>query len=289
MNIKFRRTTCYRSDRGNALEIEENAIPMYVVLTRKCNASCKFCEYRCGESNIDIDKFENTLDKLNKFCDITSLHITGGEPSLEIEKLKQVINVYTSRFSGLVNINTNGSRLSELSGIDGLGSIALSRHDIKDEDNQRLFGNVHMPTLEELNNFKDKHKIHLSCNLIKGHVDSEEKLKQYLEMAASIGIFDIGLVSLMGVNEYCRENYVDFSDFNLSSIEKLKQIKWYENRVGKEESITCRCENYLYTASNFRLVSMYHRYAIKNSEIADYLVYENNQLKQGFSGEILEI
>lgn len=35
------------------------------------------------------------------------------------------------------------------------------------------------------------------------------------------------------------------------------------------------------------LISMYHRYAIKNNEIADYLVYENNVLKQGFNGNTI--
>ena len=40
---------------------------------------------------------------------------------------------------------------------------------------------------------------------------------------------------------------------------------------------------------NKNLISVYHRYAIKNTEIADYLVFEDNILRQGFNGKIIEL
>ena len=93
----------------------------------------------------------------------------------------------------------------------------------------------------------------------------------------------------MGVNEYCKNNYVDFSKLNVTSIENIKKVRGFCNRDSDTDRICCKCENYLYRASNMNLISMYHRYAIRNNEVADYLVYEDNNLKQGFSGHIIDI
>lgn len=55
-------------------------------------------------------------------------------------------------------------------------------------------------------------KIHLTCNLIRGIVDSEKAVIAYLEKAKSLGVYDVGFVSLMKVNKFCEDNHVDFSD-----------------------------------------------------------------------------
>lgn len=45
----------------------------------------------------------------------------------------------------------------------------------------------------------------MSCNLINGHIDSQEKVKDYLEIAADLGVFDVGFIGLMPKNEYCKQ------------------------------------------------------------------------------------
>ncbi len=64
------------------------------------------------------------------------------------------------------SVNTNGSRLKDLEGIDVLDNIALSRHHYDDEINNQIFG-INTADTDILDSFKDKHKLHLSCNLIK--------------------------------------------------------------------------------------------------------------------------
>lgn len=286
MNIYFKKRTC-RDYSGRQQDLIDNQIALYVVLTRKCNVACPFCEYTHEESNIDLDKFERCIQKLSKICAIQSLHITGGEPTLCIDELKQIVKIYKQYSNFHTSVNTNGTNLYKLEGIKELDNIALSRHAISDEDNREIFRSNLAPTLDEINNFRDKNKIHLSCNLIKGYIDNAEKIEQYLEMAAHLDINDIGLVSLMNANQYCKDNFVDFDKINLSAIDKLKKTRWFECISETTGDITCRCENYLYRASNLHLVSMYHRYAIKSTQIADYLVFENNQLRQGFNGDII--
>lgn len=287
-NIYFKKKCCINKY-GESPEIENNQIALYVVLTRKCNVNCKFCEYHNGISEIDVQKFEDTLSWLLSFCNITTVHFTGGEPTLELDKLKQLCKIIKKQ-SKLIetSVNTNGTRIKELEHIKDLDNIALSRHAVDDEENIEIFRSNLVPTADDIRDFKDKHKIHLSCNLIKGYVDSEEKILQYLEFASTLGINDVGIVSLMSINDFCNKHFVDFSKLGIKETEQLVKTRCFKNINDETGEICCKCENYLYRASNKNLISMYHRYAIQNNQIADYLVYEDNILKQGFNGEVIK-
>lgn len=287
--IMFKKRTCLNKY-NEQHNITDNQIALYVVLTRKCNVNCKFCEYHSGISEIDVAKFEDTLKRLLRICNITTVHFTGGEPTLELDKLKQLCRIIKHQDKLITtSVNTNGTRLKELEDICELDNIALSRHAVDDSENIEIFRSNLVPMSEDIKGFKDKHKLHLSCNLIKGHIDSEEKILQYLEFASTLDINDIGLVSLMNINDFCNKHYVDFKSIDIKETERLKKSRCFKNISEKTGKICCKCENYLYRASNMNLVSMYHRYAIKNNEIADYLVYENNVLKQGFNGNKISI
>lgn len=286
-NIYFKKKCCINKY-GESPEIENNQIALYVVLTRKCNVNCKFCEYHNGISEIDVQKFEDTLSWLLSFCNITTVHFTGGEPTLELDKLKQLCKIIKQKDRLITtSVNTNGTMLRELEGIIELDNIALSRHAIDDNDNKEIFRSNLVPTADDIRNFKDKHKIHLSCNLIKGYVDSDEKIIQYLEFVSTLGINDVGIVSLMNINNFCNQHYVEFDNIGIKENKQFVKTRCFKNISETTEEICCKCENYLYRALNMNLISMYHRYAIKNNEIADYLVYENNVLKQGFNGNII--
>lgn len=286
-NIYFKKKCCINKY-GESQELNNNEIALYVVLTRKCNVNCKFCEYHNGISEIDVQKFEDTLNWLLSFCNITTVHFTGGEPTLEISKLKQLCKIIKQQNRLIsTSVNTNGTRLKELEDIIELDNIALSRHAINDAENREIFRSSLVPTTQSIREFKDKSKIHLSCNLIKGYIDSEDKIIQYLEFASHLGINDVGIVSLMDINNYCNEHFVDFSSIRIKESDKLIKNRCFRNISETTGELCCKCENYLYRASNNNLISMYHRYAIKNNEIADYLVYENNVLRQGFSGNTI--
>jgi hypothetical protein len=46
--------------------------------------------------------------------------------------------------------------------------------------------------------------------MIKGYVDSEEKIYDYLDKYSDLGVYDVGFVNLMKINEYCKERFVEF-------------------------------------------------------------------------------
>ena len=266
---------------GNSQELDTNEISLYVVMTRKCNTNCRFCEYHKGTSEIEVETLKKRIEELLTVCDITTIHFTGGEPSIELEKVKEICK-YVKWINPLIttSMNTNGSRLKELEGIEELDNIALSRHHYEDGKNEEIFRNKVCST-KDIECFKEKKKIHISCNLIKSYIDSKEEIKKYLDYVGKLGINDVGFVSLMGINEYSKERYVDFDSIGIYGIEGLKKIRTY----CREDS--CRCSNYFYTTKDLQLISIYHRHAIKSNKKADMLVYENNHIKQGFNGNIL--
>lgn len=266
---------------------ERKPISLYIVITRKCNAKCSFCEYRGETEKIDIYKFKEIFIELNKYYDITTVHFTGGEPTLELDTIN-TLSKTIKEISPLTktSVNTNGIFLNKLSNIDTVDNIALSRHTIIDKDNFNIFRTNNIATYKDIYTNNHKEKIHLSCNLIKGYIDNDKKIIDYLEMASKLDINDVGFVSLMNINDYCNYSYVEFSNIIPKENDYFKKTRDYRC-INNKDIVTCKCENYLYKAKNKNFISMYHRYAIKNNEKADFLVYENNHLKQGFNGNII--
>lgn len=278
--IEFNRFTC-KDMYGETKDLDTNEISLYIVMTRKCNTNCRFCEYHKGTSEVDIEILKKRIQELMQVCDITTLHFTGGEPSIELEKVNEICR-YVKEVNPLIttSMNTNGSRLKELEGIEELDNIALSRHHYDDGKNEEIFRNKVCST-KDIERFKEKNKIHISCNLIKSYIDSKEEIEKYLDYVGKLGINDVGFVSLMGINEYSKERYVDFNKIGIELIKDLKKIRHYCN------GDSCRCSNYFYTTKDLQLISIYHRHAIKSDKKADMLVYENNHIKQGFQGNII--
>lgn len=287
--IKFKRYTCL--NQNNERKDFGNVINLYVVMTRNCNAHCKFCEYAKGCSDIDLDLFKQRYIELCTRASIGTVHFTGGEPSLELDKVREIARfVKQVNHLTLTSINTNGVRLGELLEVPDLDNIALSRHHFNDEISSEIFGDTQnkLPSTEYISSLsdKDKAKLHLSCNIIKGYIDNPISIKAYVDWAASIGIKDIGLVGLMGINEYCRERAIRLQDLNIPGIEGFKMNRYFRN-INSSGVEVCHCNNYLYTAPNLNLLSIYYRHTLKNTEIADFLVYEDNHIMQGFNGNML--
>lgn len=267
------------------VELTDYYINMYVVLTRNCNVSCKFCTFCKNGVGFDILKFEEIIKEVTKEFKLGKVSFTGGEPTLNIEDLKSALQIL-KRYAPYVftSVNTNGTNLRELEDILDLDNIALSRHSSLEEENRYLMGVSTKNILSDENilNFKEKEKLHLSCNLVKNYVDNSSKIIEYLEFAASMGIDDVGFVSLMPVNDFSKEHFVDFKSIDFSMYPKVINNKSYSKLESGLE--VCRCNNYLYTSKLGGVVAFYSRYVVERDSPSDYLVYEDNKLKQGFNG-----
>lgn len=286
-NIKCREYYC-SVDGNTPQKMDDKEISLYIVTTRKCTAHCEFCEYNKGKAGLNIESVKRAIDEIVKYFYLKEIHFTGGEPSLESDAIDEICK-YAKTINPLVqtSVNTNGFNLNRLESIKDLDNVAISRHAITDSANCEVFGTNCVAYASDIFAFKDKSKLHLSCNLIKGYVDSFDKILDYLEFAATLGINDVGLVSLMNINDYCKQHFVDFNKLNIKLTDKFTKTKCCRDIGDGTSPVCCMCENYLYQTSNMKLVSMYHRYAIQSNKICSYLVFENGKLKLGFNGKTI--
>ena len=260
--------------------IKEPYINMYVTMTNACNAKCPFC---CNEKNagvkIDFDyyKFYYLVHEIRKQITINKLSFTGGEPSLDMDLLGRCVETVKKTDKEVFTIiNTNGIHLGELDKIAKyFDSIALSRHFYNDDINNEIFGTDTIAQSSDIEMFVHKDILHLSCNLQKGYIDIPRKVMLYLEEASKLGVNDIGFVSLMPCNKYCKEKFIE----NLYISKEWNQ-KTY-----------CRCRNYLYMPKNEEtdvdVVKVYTRYYVDPTHSLSTLVYDGKYLRQGFGGDII--
>lgn len=276
LDYNFKKYYCCEKGK-EPIPIEYPSSSMYIVLNRNCNAACPFCTFRGKVERVDLKQLDKTLTEILKVCNLGTVHITGGEPSLYLEDIKQICNIVKKHNSCITtSCNTNGYAIKELLEMPNLDNVALSRHAISDEDNQILFATDTVPTVDVLQSLPNKHKLHVSCNLIKGYIDSEDKILKYLDFVGDVILCnDVGFVGLMKVNDFCNQHFLHMP--KLHSVCKSRELEDKEN--GK---VYCNCKNYLYLTPQNHMVSAYYRRVVEKRPFNDIFIYENNILRQGW-------
>ncbi len=191
--LQFRKKSCSLNEK-NGIDIPHNYVNIYVKITSNCNAKCNFCVYRNKTHNtkeqFDFIKFENMLLLLEaEDIHIHKVSFTGGEPSMYCNRLAKCLNsIAKLKYKPFIVVNSNGFRLNLLQQFKEIDSISLSRHTLTDISNCSVFGTLSVAKIADMKQ-NVSNKIHLTCNLIKGRVDSEKTIIDYLEKAASLGIY----------------------------------------------------------------------------------------------------
>jgi molybdenum cofactor biosynthesis enzyme MoaA len=277
---------CNFNDSG-AKKIEEPYVNLYVRLTEECQAHCHFCEFHMNRNIIfNKYKFLYTFARLNKEIKINKISFTGGEPTLRIELLNELLKEIKEINPKIFTVvNTNGYRFKEIDA-QYVDSIALSRHAKSNAMNNTMFGldpyGIWVSDTLDIKNYPHKEKLHLSCNLIEGMVYSQDGCFNYINYFGDMGITDIGFVSLMPVNDYAKEHQIDFTNLDLGSMKNtIKAQHWSNKNV-------CKCANFLTSTSKGTIVKSYARYYCDRTECKGILVYEpDGRLTTGFGGEVI--
>lgn len=268
-------------------KVDKPYINLYVRLTEECNAQCPYCEFHMNR-NIIFDKFKflYTIARLNKDVKINKISFTGGEPTLRID----LLNMFLKEVKEIVPeiytvVNTNGFNFTQINE-KYIDSIALSRHHYNNLQNDSLFRTTSIPTSEDILKYPHKEKLHLSCNLIEGYIDSVEQCHKYIDYFGNMGITDIGFVSLMGVNKFAEDHFIDFSKIDLGSMPNTIQSKTWAKKC--KNKTVCKCANFLTSTDNGNIVKSYARYYVDRTECKGILVYEpDGRLTNGFGGEVI--
>lgn len=262
------------------------SVNLFVKVTEGCNARCVFCSNAVHHTNnsgmFDHDKLWRIVDELrSKEILVNRINITGGEPSTRPDVVVEILNraSYKPYDNIHLHLNTNGvlPQSQELMKHERWDSISISMHHYDIDKLSELYGTQINP---EALLFKgiDRSIVNLSCNLIKDYVDSPQEVERMLQMAVEMLIPRIGFVSLMKVNDYCRERYVDFSDIDFEAIPHLYFTQ------SRNRGVNCKCTNYLYNYKGHPLEVYMRNYA--NPQYCESsLLYDGQYLRQGFHND----
>ena len=267
----------------------EPTIDLYI-RTKFCNAKCQFCIYADDAQKYNETKFVQILKELTSKIKVRKVAISGGEPTLYWDNFKNLI--YHSKEwcpDAELSMNTDGFRLKKLfedPDYKLFNYIHISRHHWDDKINDKIF-KTKTPTGEELKEISSlathDHQIQFRTNLIKGYIDNKDKVFEFLDWSNEIGINTIGLVSLMPVNQYSKDNFIWFHIKELIG-ERFKLTKNWAYKGA------CECFNYVYMPpeDKFRRpVRVYHKNTYKPSDIIGTLVFDGENLRMGFDGDVI--
>ena len=265
-------------------EVDTPYVLLYV-RQKGCNAKCLFCEYQDDASPFNEDKYYTILDELKDKIRVKKVSFSGGEPTLNLERLSRIIKRTRHSLPGTyIVLNTNGVNLTELfedkSLVACIDNISLSRHHYDDTKNNEIFGTETISTddiWKLKKNIKKKGLFHLSCNLVKGYIDNKDEIYNFLEYSNSLKIKSVGFISLMPINTFCKDNFINFNELELLGENFRTTEEWsYEDY--------CKCFNYIYIPKNYeRIIKVYYKNTFKPECIDINLNFDGENLTNGFS------
>lgn len=269
--------------------IKNHYINLYVRF-KSCNAKCLFCEYQDTANKFNLEKYKFILNYLKDNIRIQKISFTGGEPTLNLNLFKNVVLSTKEIVDVFIALNTNGINLTKIFNdnelINNINNISLSRHHYIDKINNEILGfkSISKKELFDITkDIKNDHLMHLACNLIKDKIDNKDKIFKYLEHASNININSVGLVSLMKINDYCKDNFIKISDLNVFNNDRMF--------LTKQQSYNdcCVCYNYRYIPKKFKdkSIKVYSKNSMKEQPLTNSLIYDGEYLRYGFSDKII--
>ena len=186
-----------------------------IFVTNICNAKCNFCINSKYTNKDDKDSFyyktlKETIDELSP--EEFEITITGGEPTIKVERFVKTIKMLHDRGFHFRTISTNGLNLlkkykgKELCQYmienDAIHNINISRMDIK--NNKEIMGNDSLTDkdIEKLAYFFNNHnaEMRISCNLITNYVDTMDKILEFVDHYQKLGVPTVMFRELVGIN-----------------------------------------------------------------------------------------
>lgn len=258
------------------------SVNLFVKVTNGCNARCAFCSNAgCNviKAEFDHSKLWRIIDELQaKKIFVNRINLTGGEPAIVPEVVNYILErASTTRYKDIhFHLNTNGllPTSQALMRHTRWNSISMSLHHYDKNILSEIYG-FQIPDGAFSFNGVNMNIVNASCNLIRGYIDSDTEVEKMLQCTISLGLPRLGFVSLMKVNDYCREHYVDFNEINF---EAIPHLYFTESR---NRGADCKCSNYLYNHKG-KILEVYMRNYANPNYCESSLMYDGQYLIQGF-------
>lgn len=266
-------------------------VNFYVCVNSFCPAKCSFCPGFKTKNKFDLNKFREVLTELHRKNVINRIGITGGEPLTDLNRLNDILMLISDVCGSNtyhISINTNGINLSSLRKINSfpfVKDVHISRHSINDTENNNIFG-IRTPIVSQIKKECEltKDVFSLSCNLMKGYIDSPVKLREYLDMAINVGVYQVGFVSLMDKTKECNDLFIDYE--GITSGLYVRDGFLFEELSKDKKS--CKCENFLYMNKNGE-IHFYLRRVLggKQDCVKAFIYNQDNNLVTNFGEDMV--
>lgn len=287
-DIKLKTHVCSLFDK-ESIEVEEPYITIYV-RTKYCNANCKFCIFQADACKFNFTKYKEILDQLSNNIQIRKIGIAGGEPMLnwnDFLEISELSRQYAPNTE--LSLNTNGFKWERFVNhpiFKTYDYVQISRHHYDDELNSEIMQTDSIVTSDIIKKTSHlqthRHQVQFRCNLIKGYIDSKEEVFKFLDWSNEVGINDVGVVSLMPINQYSKDNFIYLH------IKELIQDNFFLTKKWKRHNGGCECFNYVYLPEySENQIRVYHKNTFLPNDINELLVFDGENLTSGFGGEII--
>lgn len=198
----------------------------------------------------------------------------------KLADLIKIIRCINDKIPIVLNTSNYEAENEALSLVD---NVSMSVHHYDINKNNELFGRDSLMIGNRLASML-RSKLHVSCNLIKGYIDSVDEIFKFVSEMSKVGVRDFGFVGLMKVNGFCQEHYIDTQAIHkgLALDSRFRSVRKYHNADN-----TCLCGNYLVDCDN--MPTIYVRHVLDtHCNNQSILVYDvDNNLRQGFDGKII--
>lgn len=248
-------------------------INLYVQITPKCNAQCRFCNTHCHSLTFDFAKFQEILDELSRKVIIGKVAITGGEPLLIPDRVIRAINM-ASKYN--VTLNTNAYNLDILKEIYPIvKEIHISKHHYNNQINDTIMG-IHTPSLMEIYDYGFADKVKINCVWQKEAIETKEDMIQFMEVLSHYGYKEIRNISLLPLTQYAKDNCIDLTAIMTECESYLNDGYMYDKNM-------CKCFEFIYIAKNKRLIKSLIRHTYNDDySCVKQLVFDGKNLYDGF-------
>jgi len=241
----------------------------YIVPTQKnCNCDCTFCisktrNYDKDEEFLSVDdRFIENIYTLKKHG-VTRFEITGGgEPFLN-KKLDEIIFTIKRIIpNSYIKLYTNGNILKKVSNVDEINISVVSNN--LEINNKFMKGN-NIELIDKLKFFKDNNiKLRISLPLIKGAIDTKEKLDKFIEETNDY-VSEYVVRTLYPKTPNKDNLYVDFD------YENEKVIMEKDNDVADFEGVILWSDNEFYNNWNLNNYKYFNSYLLLKPDSKTYI------------------
>ncbi len=280
-NTRHQRLERYRAAAKflwKALSSRYNPLLAQLVVTRRCNLSCSYCnEYDDHSAPVEIDRLRESIEALARLS-TAAVTCTGGEPLMH-PQLERVIR--SIRDHGMIaTMITNGFRLNR-ERIERLNDCGLQEMQISIDNLEP--DSVSMKSLRAVDSkleLLSRHaRFKVNINSVLGV--SDERTKDALEVAArarhygfyhSVGVLHDESGRLESLNETQIQVYRQIGARSRSVMHKLNHHLFQKNLVfGEANDWKCRAgARYLYVCEDGNVHLCSQRRGYPNKPISEY-------------------